>query len=85
MPMSDLCYCICRQDIITYVIEGVAGKGDAAGKLSVPGLSNDMDNYRTSAYCAYSRLRWDLFGFFFLYFFLPSLSYRMEILSQRAV
>ena len=70
---------------IGYVIEGVVGKGDDAGKLSVPGLSNDMDNYRTSAYCAYSRCGWELFGCFFLYFFLPSLSYRMEILSQRAV
>ena len=54
---------------------GWSGGAKVLGKLSVPGRPTNLDNSRGKAYCACSRCRWGLFGYFFsLVFFLsPSL------------
>ena len=36
------------------------------GKLAVPGRPTNLDNSRARAYCACSRYRWGMFGYFFL-------------------
>ena len=55
---------------------GWSGGAMMLGKLPVPGRPTNLDFSRARAYCANSRCRWGLFGFFFLssiisLFFLP--------------
>ena len=44
------------------------------GKLSVPGRPTNLDTSRARACCACSRCRWELFGHFYLIYFLAHLS-----------
>ena len=47
-------------------MKGVVGSGDGSGyNFSVPGHPFNLDNSRARAYCAFSRCRNGLFGYFF--------------------
>ena len=48
-----------------YPASRMVGGAMVLGKLPVLGRTTNLDDYRTMAFCAYSRFGWGPFGYFF--------------------